>query len=40
MLFKKCISRHFPVLTNVISSCKEQNNFPDKLKLANVIPIL
>ena len=39
-LLKKCISRHLLFLTNIISSCIEQSNFPVELKLANAIPIL
>ena len=39
-LLKESIETYLPVLTEIINSSFEQNKFPNKLKLADIIPTL
>ena len=39
-LLKESIETYLPVLTEIINSSFEQNEFPNELKLADIIPIL
>ena len=38
-LLKESIETYLPVLTEIINSSFEQNEFPNELKLADIIPI-
>ena len=38
-LLEESVDTYLPVLTEIINSSFEQNEFPNKLKLANIIPI-